>query len=185
MPEHRMTMHKAREILRLKWSQGLSNREVGRSVKASPATVSNCLMRAKAAGLSWPLPEAVDDAALEGLLYPRKGSRKDRPEPDFKHIYRELKRKGVTLELLWMEYKAVLHEPAHHLAHIPRAELGGVHQLGLEPPPQGLHQHGPAETGRLRRKNGGGPARRGEAVGVALHQDTEARPPDVGVAGQV
>ncbi len=106
MPEHRMTMHKAREILRLKWGQGLSNREVGRSVKASPATVSSCLMRAKAAVLSWPLPEAVDDAALEALLYPRKGSRKGRPQPDLKHIYRELKRKGVTLELLWMEYKA-------------------------------------------------------------------------------
>jgi hypothetical protein len=101
-----MTMHKAREILRLKWGQGLSNRQVGRSVKASPATVSSCLLRAKAAGLSWPLPEAVDDAALEALLYPRKGSRKGRPQPDLKHIYRELKRKGVTLELLWMEYKA-------------------------------------------------------------------------------
>jgi len=101
-----MTMHKAREILRLKWEQGLSNREVGRSVKASPSTVSGCLLRAKVAGLSWPLPDTVDDAALEALLYPRKGSRKDRPQPDFKHIYRELKRKGVTLELLWMEYKA-------------------------------------------------------------------------------
>ncbi|MDQ6971901.1 MAG: IS21 family transposase [Mariprofundaceae bacterium] len=106
MPEHRMTMHKAREILRLKWGQGLSNRQVGRSVKASPATVSSCLLRAKAAGLSWPLPEAVDDAALEALLYPRKGSRKGRPQPDLKHIYRELKRKGVTIELQWMEYKA-------------------------------------------------------------------------------
>ena len=87
-------MHKPREILRLKRGRGLSNREAGRSVKASPATVSSCLLRANAAGLSRPLPEAVDDAAPEALLYPRKGSREDRPEPDFKHIHRELKRKG-------------------------------------------------------------------------------------------
>jgi len=107
MPAQRLTMRKTREILRLKWGLGLSTREIGRSCRISPTTVSNCVARAEVAGLKWPLPEELDDAALERLLYPTpRSSRAARPAPDFRRVYRELKRKGVTLELLWQEYKA-------------------------------------------------------------------------------
>lgn len=65
--------------------------------------------RAREAGLSWPLPEGLDDAALEAALFPPlPPSRVPRPEPDWNRVHRELRRhKGVTLRLLWLEYRAV------------------------------------------------------------------------------
>jgi transposase len=63
--------------------------------------------RAQVAGLSWPLPAELTDDELERLLYRERGSRAGRPEPDYKHIHQELRRKGVTLQLLWQEYRAV------------------------------------------------------------------------------
>lgn len=114
MPAHRLTMRKTREILRLKWFAKLSARQVARSCKVSPTTVSDCVARAKVAGLSWPLPDELDDAALERLLYPPPKGKADRPLPDFAQLYRELKRKGVTLELLWQEYKADHPDDGYH-----------------------------------------------------------------------
>jgi transposase len=105
MPAPRMTMRKAREILRLRWGVGLAGRAVARSCNVSPSTVSDCVLRASLAGLSWPLPDTLDDAALEERLYPPDPGRQDRPEPDFSVVYRELRRKGVTIQLLWQEYK--------------------------------------------------------------------------------
>lgn len=105
MPAHRLTMRKTREILRLRWGQGLAGRQVARSCKISPSTVVDCLGRAKAAGLSWPLPGDLDDGALEALLYPPPQPTVKRPALDCAAIYRELKRKSVTLQLLWLEYK--------------------------------------------------------------------------------
>jgi transposase len=99
-------MRKIREILRLRWEKKLSQRAVGRSVRSSPATVSDTVNRAKLAGLSWPLPEALDDVRLEALLYPPPApSVQPRAVPDWDQIHRELRRKGVTLQLLWQEYK--------------------------------------------------------------------------------
>jgi len=68
--------------------------------------VHDTLARAQLARLSWPLPEDLDDAALEALLYPGQKGRKGRPEPEYARMYRELRRKGVTLQLLWHEYRA-------------------------------------------------------------------------------
>jgi transposase len=78
---------------------------VGRSCNVSPSTVHDTVARARLAGLSWPLPDDMDDAALEALLYPGPRGRAGRPEPDYPQMYRELKRKGVTLQLLWLEYR--------------------------------------------------------------------------------
>ena len=63
----------------------------------------------KRSGLSWPLPEGLDDAGLEAALFPAPlPSRVPRPEPDWGHVHRELQRhKGVTLQLLWLEYRTV------------------------------------------------------------------------------
>jgi len=61
MPAKRLSMRKVREILRLHFDKGLSNRAVARAVEASASTVSDCLSRAKVVGLGWPLPEGIDD----------------------------------------------------------------------------------------------------------------------------
>lgn len=106
MPARRLSMRKTREILRLRWGLGLAARAVARSVRCSPSTVSDCVARAEVAGLSWPLPAELDDEQLEALLYRERGTAHGRPEPDYKHIHRELRRKGVTLQLLWQEYRA-------------------------------------------------------------------------------
>lgn len=111
MPADRLTMRKTREILRLRWGLKLSGRATARSCNVSPSTVTEYIGRAQAAGLSWPLPpELEDDAVLEALLFPEKPKNSKRLLPDFPHIYRELKRDGVTLMLLWIEY----HQENHH-----------------------------------------------------------------------
>ena len=62
-------MRKATEILRLRWEQQLRVRQVAQSLSISHSTVIDTIYRAKAAGLSWPLPASLDNAALEALLY--------------------------------------------------------------------------------------------------------------------
>lgn len=99
-------MRKIKEALRLK-ALGLSNRQIARSVKVARSTVSEYLRRASAAKLAWPLPESLDEASLERLLFPLDGEPEDpKALPDFSYIHTELKRKGVTLKLLWEEYLA-------------------------------------------------------------------------------
>ncbi len=99
-------MRKVKEILRLRLSLGLGVRQIARSCSVSHSTVSEILTRAETAGLSWPLPEDLDEAALESRLYPAAPKSKDaKPMPDMAHIHQELRRKGVTLQLLWEEYK--------------------------------------------------------------------------------
>lgn len=109
MPAHRISMRKTKEIIRLRWEQKLSQKCVAESCNCSQSTVHDCLVRTRQAGLSWPLPENMDDEQLEALLYPKvpKGELKPKPKPDFKTIHLELAKKGVTLELLWQEYRAV------------------------------------------------------------------------------
>lgn len=100
-------MRKIREVLRLAWGQGLSLREIAQSLGIGHTTVGDVLRRARETGLSWPLPETLDDAELERRLYPgNQGRPRRRPEPDWNGVDAELRRhKGVTLELLWIEYK--------------------------------------------------------------------------------
>ena len=101
-------MRKIREVLRLHHDAGMGIRAISRSLKASPSTVREYLIRAKAQGLSWPLPESLDDARLLQRLYPTPAQSASRfPPPDWSKVHRELRRKGVTLALLWEEYKAV------------------------------------------------------------------------------
>jgi hypothetical protein len=70
MAAKRLSMRKIREILRLKFECGLSQRDIAKSCSIARSTVGEYLIRASAAGLSWPLPDGVDDAALERLLFP-------------------------------------------------------------------------------------------------------------------
>lgn len=100
-------MRKIKEVLRLLWDQRRSAREVAKSCSISRITVGEYERRAKAAGLSWPLPE-VDDGTLEVLLFPPPPNiaPDDRPLPDWDRIDKELRRKGMTRLLLWQEYRA-------------------------------------------------------------------------------
>jgi transposase len=97
-----------RSILRLTHEQGLSVRAVSERLGLSKTTVSTYLLRAREAGLTcWPLPPECDDAAIERLVFRRVGRPpQDLSEPDWPLMAREIKRKGVTLLLLWQEYRA-------------------------------------------------------------------------------
>ena len=107
MPQERLSMRKREEILRLKYEAGLSHRSIAQSCSVSPSTVSEYVTHAKAAGLSWPLPEGLCAEELDELLFPRRGSTSGRniPQPDWAEVHKELRRKSVTLSLLWVEYR--------------------------------------------------------------------------------
>ena len=98
-------MRKIREILRLR-AAGKSQHLIALSVGIGQSTVGDCLTRARLAGVSW--PTLLDDEALERALYPPRPAvpSAERGEPDWAEVHRELKRKGVTLFLLWEEYKS-------------------------------------------------------------------------------
>ena len=100
-------MRKISDILRLR-EAGLSIRQIASSLRLGRTGVSNTLARAKAAGIAWPLAEDLDEATLHKRLYgtPRS-SFSQRPLPDWDRVHKELKRKGVTLMLLWEEYQSV------------------------------------------------------------------------------
>ena len=70
MSQKRLSMRKIRELMRLKYELGRSHREIAASLGVANSTVSDYVGRARAAGLSWPLPEGLDDAALEAALFP-------------------------------------------------------------------------------------------------------------------
>jgi transposase len=105
MARKRLSMRQIRQVLRLRLEHGLPTRAVARACSVGLGTVTEYLTRAQRAGLSWPLPEGLDDGALEALLYPPSAEAVGpRPLPDFPSIHQELKRPGVTLLLLWLEY---------------------------------------------------------------------------------
>ena len=103
----RLSMRKIHLVLRLFFAAGLSIRAIARSTKTSPSTIGDYIRRAQAAGLSWPLPAQMDERALEATLFPPpKPTHAPRPLPHWPTVHQELRRKGVTLALLWHEYKA-------------------------------------------------------------------------------
>ena len=71
-------MRKIRVVLRLYFAAALSIRAIARSLGTSPLTVGEYLRRAKVAGLSWPVPETIDDAGLERRLFPAPPSSRAR-----------------------------------------------------------------------------------------------------------
>ena len=107
MPTERLSMRKIRDVLRLKFESGLSERVIARSLSLSNGSVNSYLQRARLAGLGWPLPEGLDDAALELSLFPPAPAvaAQARPTPDWTLVDKELRRRGVTLALLWEEYR--------------------------------------------------------------------------------
>lgn len=108
MPAERLSMRKIKDVLRLH-AAGHSQQQISRSCGIARSTVGEYLQRACRAGISWPLPAPLDEADLEQRLFPPApvDTVPPRGAPDWAVVHRELRRKGVTLWLLWQEYKAV------------------------------------------------------------------------------
>jgi hypothetical protein len=127
MPGARLPMRKIRDVLRLS-AAGMSKREIAASLSTGATAAGECLRRARRAGLSWPLPDNLSDEVLERLLYPptdtSAGDR--RVQPDWPTIHRELRRHGVTLQLLWEEHRAI------------HADGYGYSRIDTEPTPDGV-----------------------------------------------
>jgi len=108
MPAERAPMRKVREVLRLRHALGVSERQIAVTVGISRSTVGEYLRRAAVIGITWPVPEGMDDGELERRLFtpPTFEEKPARPLPDWTAVHRELKRRSVTLLLLWEEYRA-------------------------------------------------------------------------------
>jgi transposase len=104
MATERLSMRKTREILRLKWVLGRSHREIKRAAGVGLATVTDTIARATAAHLDWPAVDALSDDELEHRLYPKAAAAAERPLPDPATLDLELRKVGVTLRLLHLEY---------------------------------------------------------------------------------
>jgi transposase len=101
----RLSMRNIREILRQKLVLKLSHRAVGRTLRISNGAVGSLMVRWKKLGLTWEQAQAMKDDELEQRIYgPRLPSTAPRPMPDMLWLHRELKRPGVTLEVLHLEY---------------------------------------------------------------------------------
>ena len=98
MPTQRLSMRRIREVLRLRQVQGLTERVIARMIGVSNGVVHGYLRRARLAGLTWPLPEDMDDEALELLLFPAPKAATQsprRPAPDWSYVEKELRRRSV------------------------------------------------------------------------------------------
>jgi len=108
MAQERLSVRKIREVLRLKYEVGLSNRAIARACRISNSTVGEYVVRARRAGLVWPVAEDRSEEELYRQLFPEveKARLVERPVPNWEEVHRELSRQGVTLLLLWQEYRA-------------------------------------------------------------------------------
>ena len=108
MPMERVSMRHVRDCLRLK-NAGLSTREIARRVGVASSTVRLTLRRCEGAGIAWPPDASMTDAVLEQRLFANTGVKpghRRHAEPDWGAVHREMRRKHVTLSILWDEYIA-------------------------------------------------------------------------------
>jgi len=108
MPGQRLPMRQVREVLRLRYVCGHSGHQIAAAVGVSRYTVAEYLRRAAVVGITWPVPPELDDATLERRLFtpPFAQAGLLRPQPEWSRLHAELRRSGVTLMLLWEEYRA-------------------------------------------------------------------------------
>ena len=107
MPAERVSMKKIRDVLRLTFELKMSRRRVSEATGIGRTAVTDYVQRAAAAGLGWPLPDGLDDTDLERRLFPPAAGSQAlaSTEPDWAVIHAEMKRRGVTMTLLWQEYR--------------------------------------------------------------------------------
>jgi transposase len=105
-----LSMRKIKEIFRLSMDCGMKKREIARSCSVAHTTVNEYIKRAGELGLDWPRIKEMDDGKLKGLLRGSGKAAKEgslRPRPDWEWVHQEVRKKGVTLQLLWQEYKEI------------------------------------------------------------------------------
>ena len=133
MPAKReLSMRQLRNLLRLH-HDGVSAREIGRLLGVARSTIQDNLKRAAAAGLTWPLEDVSDDA-LERQLFGRAGfapGKRRRVEPEWADFARELKRPGVTMMILWEEYREVHPEGYGYSRYVAAALMWRKPENGL------------------------------------------------------
>lgn len=143
MAQERLSMQKIKEALRLKWACGLSTRAAARSCRISHSTVSEYLARATKAGLTWPLPETLDEDGLYRLLYPERFEPAavvtSKPQPDWEYVRQELKKAHVTKRLIWEEYQQA-HPDGYSYSQF--CDLYRKHTQKLEPHMRFEHKAG-------------------------------------------
>lgn len=106
MPQEKLSMRKIREVLRLQHEMKLSNRAIAKACRISNSTVGEYVKRAKQAQVGWPLPPCSETELYE-RLFPekKKATEETRPLPKWEDMHRELAKRGVTLTLVWQEYR--------------------------------------------------------------------------------
>jgi transposase len=141
MPAERAPMRKVREVLRLKHTLGMSDRQIAITMGVSRSTIAEYLRRAAVIDITWPVPEDIDDAELERRLFTSPSFETPaRPLPNWSAIHNELKRRGVTLFLLWEEYRAE-HNDGYGYSRF--CDLYGDWRKSISPSMR--QTHGPAE----------------------------------------
>jgi transposase len=105
--KRRLSVRKIKEVLRLHDEKRFSTRQIAESLSIGRSTVQDYLYRSERAGLNWSLAADLDETSLERQLYPLAPcvTQEKRQMPSMEYLYQELKKKGVTLQLLWHEYK--------------------------------------------------------------------------------
>jgi transposase len=135
-------MHKLREILRLQVVCGLGQKKIARALGIGDGTVAQYQVAARMAGIRWPIPEDLDDAALEARVFgqgPRPKPRVVLPVPDWREVHQELRRPGVTLQLLWSEYRE---RYSNGYGYSRFCELYGRYAKKLSPTMRQVHRAG-------------------------------------------
>ena len=106
MPDtRRINMRKIRDVLRLKLEARLSHEQTAAALDISKGVITKYLTLASAAGLDWPQVQALDDTALHNRLLGAPQRASGFVQPDYGRIHQELRRKGMTLMLLWEEHR--------------------------------------------------------------------------------
>src|SRR3954449_6806089 len=105
MPRERSDMRRVKELLRLAHELGYSKRQIAQSIRLPKTTVGDYLTRAEAAGLRYADVAGMSEEAVEALLFRRAELPEQRPMPDWAWVSAELGRRGVTLMLVWEEYR--------------------------------------------------------------------------------
>lgn len=141
MPNVRaISMRKISELLRLRYELNRSYRDIARSLNIGITTVSEYLARAKAAAIDWPLPEGLSEEDLYHRLFlPSKNIGRKKPLPDWEWVYQERRKKGVTLQLLWREYREIYPEG---LSYSQFCEQHRLHTKATTPVMRQIHKAG-------------------------------------------
>jgi len=141
MAGKRVSMRKIREVLRLTHELGLSVRQVSEATGVGKTAVSEYVARAKVIGITWPIPAALSDGELEGRLFVPAGFHDGptKPVPDWAKVHEELKRRGVSLVILWEEHRA---ECAHGHGYSHFCELYSQWRKRLSPTMRQTHLAG-------------------------------------------